>query len=63
VLLSPAQVKKLISYAIEKKFALFAVNADSPSAIHDCIKAAKEVKAPIFIETSIQQLEGISFGA
>jgi fructose-bisphosphate aldolase, class II len=63
MLLAPGQVKKLIAYAIEKKFALFAVNADSPAAIHDCLKAAKGAKAPIFIETSMWQLEGISFGA
>jgi len=63
MLLSPTQAKKLIEYAIEKKFALFAVNADSPAAIHDCLKAAKEVKAPVIIETSMWQIEGVSFGA
>jgi len=63
MLLAPRQAKKLIEYAIEKKFALFAVNADSPAAIRDCLVAAKEAKAPIVIETSMWQLEGISFGA
>lgn len=63
MLLSPRQAKKLIKYAIEKKFALFAVNADSPAAIRDCLQAAKEAKSPIIIETSMWQLEGISFGA
>jgi fructose-bisphosphate aldolase, class II len=63
MLLSPIQARGLIEYCIDEKFALLAVNADSHAAIHDCLKAAKEAAAPIIIETSMWQLEGISFGA
>jgi len=63
MLLSPVQARGLVEYCIEKKFALLAVNADSPAAIYDCLKAAKESDAPIIIETSMWQLTGISFGA
>ena len=63
MLLSPDQVKLLVNYCIEERFALLAANADSPAAIYDCLKAAKDLDAPIIIETSRWQLEGISFGA
>ena len=63
MLLSPVQARSLVEYCIENKFALLAVNADSPAAIYDCMKAAKESDAPIIIETSMWQLTGISFGA
>ena len=63
MLLTPLQTRKLISYCIDEHFALLAVNMDSASGIHDCIRAAKEMDSPIIIETSIWQLEGISFGA
>jgi len=63
MLLSPLQARKLVNHCIEEKCALLAVNADSPAAIYDCLTAAKELDAPIVIETSLWQLEGISFGA
>ncbi len=63
MLLSPVQARKLVTCCIREKCALLAVNADSPSAIYDCLKAAKGSNAPVIIETSMWQLEGISFGA
>ena len=63
MLLSPIQARTLITCCIREKCALLAVNADSPSAIYDCLKAAKESDAPVIVETSMWQLEGISFGA
>ena len=63
MLLSPVQARKLVTCCIREKCALLAVNADSPAAIYDCLKAAKESNAPVIIETSMWQLEGISFGA
>jgi fructose-bisphosphate aldolase class II len=63
MLLSPLQARKLVNRCIEEKCALLAVNADSPAAIYDCLAAAKKTDAPIVIETSLWQLEGISFGA
>jgi fructose-bisphosphate aldolase class II len=62
MLLNPAQSRKLLEYAMEKKFAVLAVNADSPAAITDCLKAAKEAESPVIIEASLWQLEGRSFG-
>jgi fructose-bisphosphate aldolase class II len=63
VLLTPPQARELIAYCIERRFALLAVNADSPAAVFDCLKAAKRTDSPIIIETSLRQLQGISFGA
>ena len=63
MLLSPLQARKLVSHCIEEKCALLAVNADSPAAIYDCLTSAKQLGAPIVIETSLWQQEGISFGA
>ncbi len=63
MLLTPLEARKLISFCIDERCAMLAVNVDNPSVIHDCFKAAKEMDAPIIIETSRWQLEGISFGA
>ena len=63
MLLTPTQSRKLFELCIDEKCALLAVNVDSPAAIYDCIMAAKELDAPIILETSLWQLEGISFGA
>jgi len=63
MLLDPLQARKLYEFAIKEKFAILAVNADSPACIYDCIKAAKQLASPIIIEASLWQLEGQSFGA
>jgi len=62
-LLSPQQARVVLQTAVEHKFAILAVNADSPAAITDCLEAARECDAPIIIETSLWQLAGRSFGA
>ncbi|MBN2324277.1 MAG: class II fructose-bisphosphate aldolase [Spirochaetes bacterium] len=63
MLLTSPQARELIAYSIDRRFAMLAVNADSPSAVFDCLKAAKRTDSPIIIETSLRQLQGISFGA
>jgi len=63
MLLSPLQARKQVDHCIEEKYALLAVNADSPAALYDCLSAARALDAPIVVETSLWQLEGISFGA
>jgi fructose-bisphosphate aldolase, class II len=63
MLLDPLQSRALIQDALENRYAVLAVNADSPAAITDCLDAAKAVDAPIIIETSLWQLTGRSFGA
>ncbi|MBL9128183.1 MAG: class II fructose-bisphosphate aldolase, partial [Verrucomicrobiales bacterium] len=50
-------------FALRERFALLAVNADSPAAITDVLEAARECDAPIIVETSLWQLNGRSFGA
>jgi tagatose 1,6-diphosphate aldolase GatY/KbaY len=62
-LLSPIQARALLQAAVEKRFAILAVNADSHAAVTDCLEAARECDAPIIIETSLWQLTGRSFGA
>lgn len=61
-LLNPVQSRALLKAAVEQRFALLAVNADSPAAVTDCLEAARECEAPIIIETSLWQLTGRSFG-
>ncbi|MFM7102864.1 MAG: class II fructose-bisphosphate aldolase, partial [Verrucomicrobiota bacterium] len=61
--LSPLQARLLFQVALEERFAILAINADSPAAITDCLEAAREVDAPVIIETSLWQLNGRSFGA
>ncbi len=63
MLLSPIQSRALFRRALEQRFAILAVNADSPAAITDCLEAARRCDAPIIIETSLWQLTGRSFGA
>jgi fructose/tagatose bisphosphate aldolase len=63
MLLHPAQARELFSDALKRKYAVLAVNADSPAAITDCLEAASQCGAPIIIETSLWQLKGHSFGA
>jgi len=63
MLLSPEQTQRLFRHASENRYAILAVNADSHAAILDVLTAAKELDAPVIIETSLWQLEGHSFGA
>ena len=63
MLLSPKQTRALYQHAATTRYAVLAVNADSPAAIVDCLIAARECNAPIIIETSLWQLTGHSFGA
>ena len=63
MLLSPEQTRSLYQHAATARYAVLAVNADSPASIMDCLIAAKECDAPIIIETSLWQLTGHSFGA
>lgn len=63
MLLDPLQARALLQQALVKKFAILAVNADSPAAITDVLEAARQCQAPIMIETSLWQLTGHSFGA
>ena len=63
MLLTPDQSRALFRHAVENRYAVLAVNADSPAAIADCFEAAAECDAPIIIETSLWQLTGRSFGA
>lgn len=61
--LSPRQAQLLFQAALEQRFAILAINADSPAALTDCLEAAREIDAPVIIETSLWQLNGRSFGA
>jgi len=63
MLLSPIQARILFQDALEKSYAILAINADSPAAIMDGIEAARLSDSPIIIETSLWQLKGHSFGA
>jgi len=63
MLLDPDQTRRLYEYAAQSRFAILAVNADSPAALTDCLLAARECDAPLIIETSLWQLTGHSFGA
>ena len=63
MLLNPHQAIAALRCALQHRFALLAVNADSPAALTDCLEAAHECDAPILIETSLWQLTGRSFGA
>jgi fructose-bisphosphate aldolase, class II len=62
MLLTPSQTRALFLEALEKRFAVLAVNADSPAAIVDVLEAARQCGAPVIIETSLWQLTGHSFG-
>ena len=62
MLLNPLQARELFLHALKNRYAILAVNADSPAAIGDCLESAGLCKAPIIIETSLWQLRGTSFG-
>lgn len=62
-LLTPDQTRALFVEALESRFAVLAVNADSPAAIVDVLEAARLAGAPVLVETSLWQLTGHSFGA
>lgn len=63
MLLNPLQSRIILQHALENRYAILAINADSHAAINDCLEAALQVNAPVIIETSLWQLEGHSFGA
>jgi fructose/tagatose bisphosphate aldolase len=63
MLLSPLESRVVFRAALEHRFAILAVNADSPAAITDVLEAARQCAAPVMIETSLWQLTGHSFGA
>ncbi len=63
MLLNPEQSRVLLAFALEERFAILAVNADSPAAVTDSLEAARRCQAPIIIEASLWQLEGRSFGS
>jgi fructose-bisphosphate aldolase class II len=62
MLLSPALARLLFQDALERGYAILAINADSPAAVGDCLEAARRSDSPIIIETSLWQLKGHSFG-
>ena len=63
MLLNAAQARRLFLDALERGYAILAINADSPAAVTDCMEAALKCDAPLIIETSLWQLTGHSFGA
>jgi fructose/tagatose bisphosphate aldolase len=63
MLCTPLQSRKVFQHALENKYAVLAINADSHAAVADCLEAAKQAEAPVIIETSLWQLKGRSFGA
>ncbi|MFQ3670617.1 MAG: class II fructose-bisphosphate aldolase, partial [Verrucomicrobiia bacterium] len=63
MLLNPVQTRALFSHALAHRYAILAVNADSPAAVLDVLEAARASDAPVIIETSLWQLKGRSFGA
>ena len=62
MLLNALQSRQLLAHALEHRYAILAVNVDSPASITDCLEAAREANAPIILETSLWQLKGRSFG-
>jgi fructose-bisphosphate aldolase class II len=63
MLLDALQSRRAIQHALENRYAILAVNADSHAAITDCLEAALQVNAPVIVETSLWQIEGHGFGA
>lgn len=63
MLLNPLQSRLALQHALEHRYAILAINADSHAAITDCLESALQTNAPVIIETSLWQLEGHSFGA
>jgi fructose/tagatose bisphosphate aldolase len=63
MLLDPIQTRSLILNALANRYAVLAVNADSPACVLDVLEAAALCDSPVIIETSLWQLKGRSFGA
>ncbi|MBA3937580.1 MAG: class II fructose-bisphosphate aldolase [Planctomycetes bacterium] len=63
MLLDPLQARAVYDLAARERFAILAVNADSPACIVDVLEAARLAQAPVIVETSLWQLKGHSFGA
>jgi fructose/tagatose bisphosphate aldolase len=63
MLLDPIQSRAQFGHALRNHYAILAVNADSHAAVTDVLEAAREVRAPAIIETSLWQLEGRAYGA
>lgn len=63
MLLDPVQTRAVYALAARERFAILAVNADSPACLSDVFEAAHLADAPVIIETSLWQLKGRSFGA
>jgi fructose-bisphosphate aldolase class II len=63
MLLDALQSRVAIQHALENRYAILAINADSHAAMGDCLEAAYQMDAPVIIETSLWQIEGQSFGA
>ena len=63
MLCNPLQSRVVLQHALQNKYAILAINADSHSAVIDCLEAARQIDAPVIIETSLWQLKGHSFGA
>jgi len=63
MLLDPLQSRALFGDALKRRYAILAINADSHSAVTDCLEAARLARAPVIIETSLWQLEGHAYGA
>jgi fructose-bisphosphate aldolase, class II len=62
MLLNASQTRQLLHHALENKYAILAVNADSPACLTDVLEAARGLAAPVMVETSLWQLKGHSFG-
>ncbi|WP_018467105.1 class II fructose-bisphosphate aldolase [Calidithermus timidus] len=63
MLLDALQARELFKLALKRRFAVLAVNVDSPAALTDCLEAARRTQAPIILQTSLWQLNSHSFGA
>ncbi len=63
MLLDPIQARAVYDLAARERFAILAVNADSPACIGDVLEGARLAQAPVIVETSLWQLKGHSFGA
>jgi fructose-bisphosphate aldolase, class II len=62
MLLDPLQSRIILQHALENRYAILAINADSHAAVSDCLEAALQANAPVIIETSLWQIEGHSYG-
>lgn len=62
MLLTPSQTRTLFKHALAERYAILAVNADSPAAVLDALEAARQCQSPVIVETSLWQLTGHSFG-